>query len=293
MYTTFRIYRYKLLLVKIGKECCKEIIKSKNFKIYEDFYESTIGAVKALTEINIAINNYKRDWEDKKEMEVLISRVKDDRIKDEFATKFGPLQRHGQMKFKRLKDRKFQENYYLMFFRFHILVFEIQEENILSRMKRRILSKMKSGSLSSVSYLVHRKSIDMAKTVSHYDQSSKILTLNVSNDDMSVNNDKSFDIIVPTKLNGDDLQHFINSVITRTTKSHQTHAFDTSVPKYDPFDVTSPSPMCGKCGLLIFGLLFRGYNCKTCNEYFHQECFENEEKRKIGKISKDLFIVIL
>ena len=279
-------------MVKIGKECCKEIIKTKNFKIYEDFYESSIGAVKALTEINIAINNYKRDWEAKKEMEVLISRVKDDRIKEEFATKFGPLQRHGQMKFKRLKDRKFQENYYLMFFRFHILVFEILNESKLK-------SKIVSGSLSSVcvwksvSYLVHRKSIDMAKTISHYDQSSKILTVNVSNDDMSVNNDKSFNIIVPTKLNGDDLQHFINSVITRTTKSHQTHAFDTSVPKYDPFDVTSPSPMCGKCGLLIFGLLCRGYNCKTCNEYFHQECFENEEKRKIGKIPKDLLLFIL
>ena len=279
-------------MVKIGKECCKEIIKTKNFKIYEDFYESSIGAVKALTEINIAINNYKRDWEAKKEMEVLISRVKDDRIKEEFATKFGPLQRHGQMKFKRLKDRKFQENYYLMFFRFHILIFEILNESKLK-------SKIVSGSLSSVcvwksvSYLVHRKSIDMAKTISHYDQSSKILTVNVSNDDMSVNNDKSFNIIVPTKLNGDDLQHFINSVITRTTKSHQTHAFDTSVPKYDPFDVTSPSPMCGKCGLLIFGLLCRGYNCKTCNEYFHQECFENEEKRKIGKIPKDLLLFIL
>ena len=63
MYTTFRIYRYKLLLVQIAKECCKEMIKTKNFKIYEDFYESTIGAVKALTEVNIAINNYKRDWE--------------------------------------------------------------------------------------------------------------------------------------------------------------------------------------------------------------------------------------
>ena len=265
-------------MVKIGKECCKEIIKTKNFKIYEDFYESSIGAVKALTEINIAINNYKRDWEAKKEMEVLISRVKDDRIKEEFATKFGPLQRHGQMKFKRLKDRKFQENYYLMFFRFHILVFEIPNES-------KLRSRIPSRSLSSVSYLVHRKSIDMAKTISHYDQSSKILTVNVSNDDMSVNNDKSFNIIVPTKLNGDDLQHFINSAITRTTKSHQTHAFDTSVPKYDPFDEASPSPMCGKCGLLIFGLLFRGYNCKTCNEYFHQQCFENEEKRKIGKIS--------
>ena len=212
-------------------------------------------------------------------MEALISRVTDDRIKEEFDTKFGLLQRHGQMKYKRLKDRNFQENYYLMFFRFHILVFEIKEENLLS--------KVKNGSLSSVSYLVHRKSIDMAKTVSHYDRTSKILTLNVSNDDMSVSNNKSFNIIVPPKLNGGDLQHFINSAITRTTKGHQTHSFDTSVPKYDPFDVTSPSPMCGKCGLLIFGLLFRGYNCKTCNEYFHPECFENEEKRKIGKISKD------
>ena len=93
-------------MVKIGKECCKEIIKTKNFKIYEDFYESSIGAVKALTEINIAINNYKRDWEVKKEMEVLISRVKDDRIKEEFDTKFGILQRHGKMKFNLTKFQR-------------------------------------------------------------------------------------------------------------------------------------------------------------------------------------------
>ena len=266
-----------MLLIQIGKECRKEIIKTKDFKVYEDFYESTIGAVKALTEVNIAINSYKRDWDYKKKMDALISRIKDDHIKEEFDAEFGPLKRHGQMKFKRLKDRKFQENYHLMFFRFQILVFEIQEENFRS--------KWKSGNLAAEPYLVHRKSIDMAKTVSEYDQASKILTIKVLNDDMSVNNDKSFNIIVPPKLN-DDLKDFINSAITRTTKNHQTHAFNASVPKYDPFDETSPSPMCGRCGLLIFGLLFRGYNCKKCNKYFHQQCFENEENQKIGKLTK-------
>ena len=44
-----------MLMVQIGKECRKEIIEENNFKVFEGFYESVIGAVKALTEVNNAI----------------------------------------------------------------------------------------------------------------------------------------------------------------------------------------------------------------------------------------------
>lgn len=254
-------------MIKIGIECRKEISKNGNFKIYESFYESVIGAVRALTEVNSSINSYKRDWDYKEEMKLLIRRVKDKNIKEELDTKYGPLQRHGQMKFKWFDDKKFQENYHLMFFKFKILVFEIDTNWYLN---------------TTMSNLVYRESIDMAKTISGYDETSKISTIKVFDDDMSVNKDKSFNIIAPQKLR-DDLKDFINSAITRTTKFHENHNFDTSVPKYDPFDIDSFTPMCGRCELLIFGLLFRGYYCKTCNKYYHQHCFENEEVEKIGK----------
>ena len=269
------------MLVQIGKECKKEINEKKNFEVYEDFYESIINAVKALTEVSNSINSYHRDYDYKNDMKVLIDRIKDEHVKEEFETRYGPLERHGRMKFKRLNEKEFHDNYHLMFFRFQVLIFEMEKTNRFTWIP--------SNNQVNTTSLTHRRSIDIAKASSGYDETSKILTITVTNNDMTVNDQESFKIIVPPKL-GHELQDLINPIIT-PSKYHQTHVFDTSVPKHDPFDNNSLSPMCGKCKLLIFGLLFRGYHCKTCKEYYHQQCFENEDKEKIGSVT--FFVILL
>ena len=190
------------------------------------------------------------------------------------------------MKFKRENETKFTDNCYLMCFHSRILIFEIEEPE---EQGRGIFGLKRDDSYQSTSkdLYIYIGSTKVTKNmVLLEDTTSKkgegIITIRIM-ENFQVNNQESFSVMVPQGIDYSELkkkfQDLVDKAVERpTTDKHRMHEYHTAIPKHD-IEMKNPRapPICGECGLYIFGLLFMGYKCESCNECYHNNCFLDGE----------------
>ena len=107
--------------------------------------------------------------------------------------------------------------------------------------------------------------------------SAGITTIQVFNDDFSLNQHESFNIYGFPDQDIEHVESAIEEHIYNTNreppKKHAGHTFY-PIKDYPAIDSQDP-PKCGECGLFVFGLLFLGYRCDQCEKHYHEMCFKD------------------
>ena len=259
-------------MIRIAKETKKEIEADASPENPEIFLATAIDAIKVLTNVTRSINRYINDYEYQMNIRRLGNQIKNKEIANGLETKYGPLLFNGRMRFKRLQDQDLKNNYYIMCFKFTILIFEIES------ITENFLIKWLSASDQAMPSLNHVDTISIRNTkntVLMVPDGTCTATVQVLDDDFSLNQHESFHIygfpgqdIASVKTTIDNIIHNNDQ---RPLDEHMNHKFE---PILDAAAINNQSPPeCGRCRMFVFGLLFLGYRCHTCNQYYHEECF--------------------
>jgi hypothetical protein len=294
----------------IGKELSKKIktdiakMKRKKERIKKEsqllkdkrFLQSCQDAVNALHELNIYINSYKRDSDYKAKVRKICDQMRNMTTTEGIESNYGQLMFEiPKMKFKKEIDQKYEENCFLMCFQSRILIFDIEAPEDEAK-SWEIWKKEASYQINKESY-VYIGSIKVTNSMALLADETAgtkkegLITVR-NNDDFKINYQESFNVMVPLgeldeksgKYKEFDalkmqFEKLINEAMRRPdTDKHRMHDYHTAIQKHDiEIKNPKPPPVCGECGLYIFGLLFMGYKCETCNECYHKECFLNGE----------------
>ena len=277
----------------VGKECAKKIKQAEKktkksaaekhqHKADIAFLKSSMEAVKSLHELNIYINAYKTDSDYMANVRKICEQIKNMRTTEGLESDYGQLEFEGRMKFKRETEPKFEENCYLMCFHSRILIFEIEEPEYE---KSRWLFPTDSASSQATAkenyvYIGSVKVNSKMALLTNEDNVNRkdgILTINSHTENFEINKQDSFSVAVSLERIDElkkKFQQLIDLASERPTSKHRMHEYHKNIPKHDiNFKNPLPPPSCGECGLYIFGLLFTGYKCDTCNECYHKDCF--------------------
>ena len=231
-----------------------------------------MDAIKCLHEVNIYINSYKRDSDYKASVRKVCEQIRNMKTTEGLESDYGQLMFEGRMKFKRENDSKFEDNCYIMCFHSRILIFEIETNKEKSTTKGGLPPKDNYVYIGSV-----RVTNSMILSVDETGKKEGIITLRTM-ENFTINNRESFSVSVPLGKEFDTLkkkfQDVIDAAAPRPCEKHRMHEFHTAIPIHD-FAIRSPHPppRCGDCDLYIFGLLFMGYKCETCDKCYHEDCF--------------------
>ena len=258
------------------------------------FLRSCETAVSALHELNIYINSYKRDSDYKASVRKICEQIRNMRSTEGLESDYGQLMFEGKMKFKRENESKFTENCYLMCFHSRILIFEIEEPEEKSSAGLWGFKKEDPYQSTSKENYVYIGSTKVTKNMVLLEdkESSKkegILTIRIM-ENFQVNNQESFSVMVPQGKDYTELKKQFDDLVAKaverpTTDKHRMHDYHTAIKKHD-IEMKNPRapPVCGECGLYIFGLLFMGYKCETCKKCYHKDCFlDGEADNRYGK----------
>ena len=272
-------------MTRIANEAKKEIADAGNPDKLKSFLSDAIDAIKTLNNVNLSVTRYIKDYDYKMIIRRLGNQIESKDIADGLETKYGPLLYNGRMRFKRLKQQELKENYYLMIFKFTILIFEVVENR-----KANFMVKWLSAEDQAMPSLTHVDTIsirDTRNTILVVPDSRGIATVQVLDDDFSLNQHESFNIY---GFPGQDIQsvqatieEIINNTHLRPSSKHTGH-------KFQPIDAAAVDhqkpPECGQCGMFVYGLVFLGYRCDDCNRTYHEKCFVSEDaKAPLGMIS--------
>ena len=284
----------------IGKQVSKKIqddikkskrkrkdMKTSQFQKDFKFLRSCELAVRALHELNMYINAYKRDSDYKASVRKICEQIRNMRSTDGLESDYGQLMFEGRMKFKRENETRFTDDCYLMCFHSRILIFEIEEPEYTGKglfgLKRE--ESYQSTQKDNYVYIGSTKVTKNMVLLEDKDGGKKgeaIITIRVM-DNFQLNNQESFSVMVPEGKQYDELKKKFQELVDKagerpTTDKHRMHDFHTAIPKHNiEMKNPKPPPRCGECGLYIFGLLFMGYKCETCNECYHSNCFLDGE----------------
>ena len=263
-----------------------KIEKRHQLDMDTQFLKSCDDAVKALHELNIYINTYKRDSDYKASVRKICDQIRNMQSTEGLESNYGQLMFEGRMKFKKETEQKYENNCYLMCFQHRILVFDIEEPE---DKKRGILEifKQDSSYQHSKEFYVYISSIKVTQSMMCVSEESAgnkdegVITIrNMKN--FVVDTQESFSVMVPRGENNKELEELkkqfgklIEDAMTRPTcDKHRMHDYHTAIQKHDiEIKNPKPPPRCAECNLYIFGLLFMGYRCETCKEVYHKECF--------------------
>ena len=291
----------------IGKELSKKIKtdiakmkrKKERFKresqlqMDKKFLQSCEDAVKALHELNIYINSYKRDSDFKATVRKICDRMKNMTTTDGIESNYGQLLFEiPRTKFKKECDQRYEENCFLMCFQTRILIFEIEppedEAKSYEFWKKEASYQQNKESYVYISSIKVTNSMTLLSDENEGGRKEGVITVRNS-DNFQINAQESFNVMVPlgeADKNGKykefdalkkKFEELINEAMRRPdTDKHRMHDCHTAIRKHD-IEIKSPKPppLCGECGLYIFGTLFMGYKCETCQKCYHKECFLN------------------
>ena len=170
-----------------------------------------------------------------------------------------------------------------------ILVFAIekcQENNLktFTKSRRRTFSRSSLTQIKPTddSKFVFVESIDVTNSMCLIEEGSpgknkRKLTIQTLKK-FKTNNRESFSVMTTGGEQYEEIkskfEELIESARIKPKGKHQDHEF-VPVLKHDISTADkSTHPTCGECGIYIFGFLFLGYECKTCDgKYFHDKCF--------------------
>ena len=260
----------------------------KNFQFQKDFkfLRSCEVAVRAFHELNMYINAYQRDSDYKASVRKICKQIRNMRSTDGFESDYGQLMFEGRMKFKRENENKFTDNCYLMCFHSRILIFEIEEPENTGKGIFGLKRKSHQSTQKDLYVYIGASKVTHNMVLLEDRNSGKkgeaIITIRVM-DGFQLNDQESFSVMVPEGKPYNELlrkfQALVDKAVERpTTDKHRMHDFHTAIPKHHiEMKNPKPPPRCGECGLYIFGLLFMGYKCDTCNQCYHSYCFLDGE----------------
>ena len=282
--------------IEISKKIQNDITKSKRkrqgmktsqFQKDRKFLRSCEVAVRALHELNMYINAYKRDSDYKASVRKICGQIRNMKSTDGLESDYGQLMFERRMKFKRENEPKFTGNCYLMCFNSLILIFEIEEpedtgKGIFGLKREKSYQSTQKDLYVYIGACKVTNNMVLLEDKNGGKRGEAIITIQVM-DDYQLNNQESFSVMVPEGKDYDELkkkfQELVDKAVERpTTDKHRMHEFHTAIPKHNiEMKNPKPPPRCGECGLYIFGLLFMGYKCETCNECYHSNCFLDGE----------------
>ena len=243
-------------------ECAKEMKTENNTKFNQDFFKSCLDAMQCFHEVNLFINRYKEDSEHEKKIQHVCKKMKN-MTKEDLLTPHGILLVECNAKFKRMQDERYTDNCYIMGFQSRILIFKIIQPKKNVEQYDEVASIKVSNSMSLI-----------CEEVS---DSSGVITIRTE-EDFIVDPNESFSFKLPHGTDFKKLkmefQRLIDSAPPNLCKKHRGHKFCWSRTKQDiELDCPQPPPTCGECGFYIFGLLFLGYKCESCDKEYHENCF--------------------
>ena len=213
-------------MIRIAKETKKEIEAGARLENLEIFLATSIDAIKVLKNVTQSIDRYMNDYEYQMSIRRLGNQIKNKDIANGLETKYGPLLFNGRMRFKRLQDQDLKNNYYIMCFKFTILIFEIES------MKENFLIKWLSASDQAMPSLNHVDTIsirDTKNTVLMVPDGTCTATVQVLDDDFSLNQHESFHIYGFPGQDIESVKTTMNDIIhnnhEKPSAKHMDHKF--------------------------------------------------------------------
>ena len=256
------------MLLGIGKEVTKQIQKGVSVKLNRSFLESLKKAILSMHEINTYINRFKKDSDYKASVRKLSDRITNMKTTKGLETDYGQLMFEGQVQFKMQNENRYNDKCYLICFQFRIMIFEIERHEEHHSTHKDFYFFMDSIEVSN----------KMTYTVEEKGKKEWIITVQTVDHNFVVINRKSFNIKVNLEQEKDELEakfkDLLDKAAPRLCEKHRTHNYQTCLPDHDiDFRNPKPPPSSGECDLYLFGQIFMGYKCESCNCCYHEQCF--------------------
>ena len=258
-------------------EQCLKLRPNNNF--LKSFSVSLKHAVDSTHDINKYINYYIKDMEKR----TIIRNIQDD-----IGSYIQLGETHGTLKLDLSVDYKKRHRHRykrcrLLCFQLKIFVFQV--EKISSGIKEKFTFKCKTANKMEYVYV---EAIDVTGRMTlKSEKTCSKLSVIIWNDDFTENRRDSFIIkassVKEREYIESKIQKLIQKQLAKPCDQHLTHDYELCSP-LDCIDIKHPEapPICGLCNMYLFGIIFPGYKCRTCDKYYHHKCFTE------GKVHPDL-----
>ena len=166
----------------------------------------------------------------------------------------------------------------LLCFQLKMFVFQIEE--ISSGFKEKFAFRCKTVNQVEYTYV---EAINVTeKMVLKSEKECSKLSVIILNNHFTENRTESF-IIKAASVEEREyierkIQKLIQKQLVKPCDQHLTHDYELWSPP-DCINIIHPEapPICGLCNMYLFGTIFPGYKCRTCDKYYHHKCFTDEK----------------